>query len=97
MMAYGGMDVYIYVFFTPALVGSEWSISPPGRFNPEEMAAGTHWIGGWVGTSAGLDARGEEKILDHIGTRTPLLSYPGFYFIIRIFIIFHLHQKLYEC
>jgi hypothetical protein len=27
-------------------LGTSWS---PGRFNPEETASGTHWIGGWVG------------------------------------------------
>jgi len=27
----------------------EWSASRTGRFTPRENAAGTHWIGGWVG------------------------------------------------
>jgi hypothetical protein len=31
---YGGVDVYIHVFLTSALVGGEWSASRPGRFNP---------------------------------------------------------------
>jgi hypothetical protein len=34
----------------------EWSVSCPGRFTPKERATGTHWIGGWVGPRAGLDA-----------------------------------------
>jgi hypothetical protein len=50
MKTYGGLDVYIRVFLTSALVGGEWSDSRPGRFTP-----GTHWIGGWVDPRAGLD------------------------------------------
>jgi len=34
---------------TSALEGGEWSASSPGRFTPGERAAGTHWIGSWVG------------------------------------------------
>jgi len=33
-----------------------WSVSCPGRFIPRERAPGTHWIGSWVGPTAGLDA-----------------------------------------
>jgi hypothetical protein len=35
---------------TSALVGGEWSASRPCRFTP-----GTHFIGGWVDSRAGLD------------------------------------------
>jgi hypothetical protein len=41
---------------TTALVGGEWSASRPGRFTPRERTPGNHWIGGWVGPRAGLDA-----------------------------------------
>jgi hypothetical protein len=41
---------------TPALDGVEWSASRPGRFTPREGVPGTHWIGGWVGPRAVLDA-----------------------------------------
>jgi hypothetical protein len=41
---------------TSALDGGEWSASSPGCFTPRETAPGTHWIGGWVGTRAGLGA-----------------------------------------
>jgi hypothetical protein len=34
----------------------------PGRFNPEEITRGTHWIGGWVGPRAGLDTVSKIKI-----------------------------------
>jgi hypothetical protein len=55
MKAYGGVDIYIHVLLTSALVGGEWSASRPGRFPPGGRASGTHWIGGWVGPSTGLD------------------------------------------
>jgi hypothetical protein len=47
---------------TPTLDGGEWSASRPGRFTPRERAPGTHWIGGWVGPRAGLDAVVKRKI-----------------------------------
>jgi hypothetical protein len=43
-------------------VGGEWSASRPGRFT-SERGPGTHWIGGWVGPRAGLDAVEKRKIL----------------------------------
>jgi hypothetical protein len=33
-----------------------WSASRPGRYTPRERVPGTHWIGGWVGPRAILDA-----------------------------------------
>jgi hypothetical protein len=47
---------------TSALDGGEWSASRPGSFTPRERAPGTHWIGGWVGPRAVLDAVVERKI-----------------------------------
>jgi hypothetical protein len=41
---------------TSALDGGEWSASHPGSFTPRERAPGTHWIRGWVGPTAVLDA-----------------------------------------
>jgi hypothetical protein len=43
-------------FFTSALDAGEWSASRPGRFIPGERAPSTHWITGWMGPRAGLDA-----------------------------------------
>jgi hypothetical protein len=45
-----------------ALDGSEWSASRPGRFTLRERAPGTHWIGAWVGFTAGLDTVAKRKI-----------------------------------
>jgi hypothetical protein len=47
---------------TSALDGSECSASRPGRFTPRERASGTHWVGGWVGLRAVLDAVVKRKI-----------------------------------
>jgi hypothetical protein len=47
---------------TSALDGSEWSASRPDRFTPRERAPGTHWIGGWLGLRAVLDAVVKRKI-----------------------------------
>jgi hypothetical protein len=55
MKTYGGVNVYIHIFLTSALVGGEWLVSRPGRFTPGEIAPGTHCIGGWVDPRAGLD------------------------------------------
>jgi hypothetical protein len=41
---------------TSALDGREWLASRPGGFTP-----GTHWIGGWVGPRAVLDAVASRK------------------------------------
>jgi hypothetical protein len=52
--------------FTPSLTSAldwgEWSASRPSRFTPRERASGTHWIGGWVGPRAVLDAVVKRKI-----------------------------------
>jgi hypothetical protein len=39
------------------------SITPRPRFAPAERTPGTHWIGGWVGPRAGLDAGARGEIL----------------------------------
>jgi hypothetical protein len=69
MKTYGGVEVYINIFLTSALVGSEWLASRPGRFTPKERAPGTHWIGDWVDPRTGVDV---EKILDPTGTRNQI-------------------------
>jgi hypothetical protein len=49
------------LFFTSAL--REWLASRLCRFNLEERALSTHWIGGWVGPRAGLYAVEKRKVL----------------------------------
>jgi len=43
-----GVKLWRQAFLNSAL-GGEWSASSRGCFIPEEIAPGTHWIGGWVG------------------------------------------------
>jgi hypothetical protein len=62
MVAYWGVEVQLHAFLTSALHGGEWSDSRPGRFIPRERVPSKHWIGGWVGPTAGLDAVVKRKI-----------------------------------
>jgi hypothetical protein len=49
----------------PTHTGWGWvvSVTPRPPFTPRERTPGTHWIGGWVGPKAGLDAGARGKIL----------------------------------
>jgi hypothetical protein len=77
MKAYWGMEVQLHAFLTSALDEGEWSASRPGRFTPRERALGTHWIGGWLGPRAVLDAVVNRKIpspLQESNPRTPIVQ-----------------------
>jgi hypothetical protein len=52
----------LHAFLTSAQDGEEWSASLAGSLAPRERAPGTHWIGGWVGLRARLDAVVKRKI-----------------------------------
>jgi hypothetical protein len=56
MKTYWGVEVQLHAFSTLVMYVGEWSASGPGGFSPREITPGTHWIGGWVGLRAGLDA-----------------------------------------
>jgi hypothetical protein len=60
---YGGVDVYIHVSLTLALIGDGWSASRPRRFTPGEWAPDTYWIAYWVYRRDGLDDMGKWKFL----------------------------------
>jgi hypothetical protein len=60
--AYWGVEYSSMHSLTSTLDGGEWSASRPGRFTPRETASGTHWIAGWVGPRAVLDAVVKRKI-----------------------------------
>jgi hypothetical protein len=44
------------IFMTSAVDEVKWSASRPCRFTPEERSSVTLWLGGWLGSRAGLDA-----------------------------------------
>jgi hypothetical protein len=67
MKVYGGVDIYIHIFLTSVLDGGEWSSSRRCRFTPGERAPGNQWMGGCVGSSAGLDDADERKFLTLLG------------------------------
>jgi hypothetical protein len=70
MKAYGGVDVYIHIFLTSALVGDSGQLHAPAALplgkSPLYLL---DWRLGWPQSRSGRD--GEEKILDPTGTRTP--------------------------
>jgi hypothetical protein len=53
--AYGEVAEQIHVFFASELVTGEWTASRRGRFTPEGIAAGTHWLERCVRPRRGLD------------------------------------------
>jgi hypothetical protein len=62
---------------TSALERGEWSASRPGRLTPKERIPGTHWIGGWVGARAVMDAVVKRKIPSprwESNPRTPIIQ-----------------------
>jgi hypothetical protein len=76
MKAYGGVDVYIHIILTSALVGGEWSASRPCRFNPGERAPGTNWIGGWVDPQSQSGWREENVLSFRVLNSDPRSSSP---------------------
>jgi hypothetical protein len=75
MKRYSGVEVQLHSFLTSALEGVEWSVSLPGRFPPGIRAIGTHWIGGWVDSRAGLDAVARSPFFAPAGKWTPIIQH----------------------
>jgi hypothetical protein len=61
----------------------EWSASRPVRFTSGERVTGTHWIGGWVGPRAGLDAEAKRTILAPACNRTAVVRRVAYYIIYK--------------
>jgi hypothetical protein len=77
MKTHWGVEIQLHGFLTSNLEGGEWSASRPGRFIPRERAPGAHWIGGWVGPRAVLDAVVKRKIPSphrESNPRTPIIQ-----------------------
>jgi hypothetical protein len=70
------MKVYEEVFLTSALVGEEWSASRPGSFTPRMSVAGTHWMGGWLGSRAGLGDAEKNSSPYRDSNSDPILVHP---------------------
>jgi hypothetical protein len=70
MKTYWGWKYSSTHSLTSILEEGEWSASRLGRFTSGERAPGTRWIGGWVGSRAGLDAVEKRKIGIPAGNRT---------------------------
>jgi hypothetical protein len=66
---FGYTLAWFHVLLTSALDGGEWWASRTGRFTPRERAAGIHWIGGWVGSRAGMDTMTKRKKSHHCPRR----------------------------
>jgi hypothetical protein len=71
MKTYEEVDLLLYTFLTCALGAGEWSASWHDRFILGENVAGIHWIGGWLGPSAGVDAVVKRK--------NPFIAPPGYW------------------
>ena len=71
MKAYRGSRDIAPFILALGLDGEEWLASIPGRFIPGEWSPGTYWIGGFVGTTAGLDLVGKKIIFASAENRTP--------------------------
>jgi hypothetical protein len=80
--------VVLHAFLTSVTNGGEWSASRPGRFISGERAAGTYWIGGWVGLRAGLKipapVGNRTSVVQHVVQSLYWLSYPSSLGIISI-------------
>jgi hypothetical protein len=76
MKAYGGVDVYIHIFLTLALV-CEWLLHTPATLPlQKERAPSTYWIGGWMGPRTDLDNMEKNLTPTRTQTPAPLLSNP---------------------
>lgn len=78
-----GVEVYLYLFLTPALDVGEWSASRSGCFVPDVTTICTHWTREWVKRTAELDVSGKRK--------NPLPK-PGFEPAMVQRIVYHIHE-----
>jgi hypothetical protein len=62
MKTYGGSEGIALPFLTSIPIGGDRSASRPCCFTPGDRAPGSHWIGGWVGPGAGMDAMENKNI-----------------------------------
>jgi hypothetical protein len=77
MKTYAGVDVYVHVFLTSALVRDDWSASRLGRFTVRERAPGIRCIGMWMSPRAWLDDVEKRKFLTLPGLEVGPLGRPA--------------------
>jgi hypothetical protein len=64
------VEVQLHAFLTSSLDACVWSASRPITLLPGKEPPSIHWIGGWVGPRAGLDAVWREKFPAPAWTQT---------------------------
>jgi len=70
-----GLKVYLHIFLTSTLDGSELSGPPFGRFSPGKRAPGTPWIGRRLGgPRTSLEVGRKGQIPASAGNRTPVFQ-----------------------
>jgi hypothetical protein len=75
--AYWGSGCIAPRILTSAIDWGEWSASRTGRSTHRKRAPGTHWIGDWLGPTAGLDSVVKRKIPSprrESNLRTPIVQ-----------------------
>jgi hypothetical protein len=77
MKSYGGVHVEIRILLTSALVGGEWSATRYGCFNPQGNNPQYLFDRRLGEPQSRSGRRGQEKILDPTGTRTPTRGSPA--------------------
>jgi hypothetical protein len=63
----------LYSFLTLTLDGVSGQCHAPAALYPRGKDTGTHWIGGWVGLRAGLNAEARGKFFTSGGGSNPSL------------------------
>jgi hypothetical protein len=87
-------------FLTSALDRGEWPASRPGRFTRKERDPGIHWIGGWAGTRAVLNAVVKRTIPSprrESNPRTPIVRHVAQHYTTKLSQLLMILSYGYEC
>jgi len=76
MEVYWEVEVWLHAFLTTAIDGCEFQLHDPAALLPGNDPPGIHWIGGWAGPRAVLDAVVKRKIPDSCRDSNPHSSSP---------------------
>jgi hypothetical protein len=78
MKTYEEMEVQLHQSSSRHKMEVSSQLHAPAALPPGKSPTGTHWIGGWVGPTACLDAMGNRKIVPLPGIKLPASS-PSLY------------------